>query len=52
MSALLQEDITELAPLNMHHARTLEKEITGIVGYSEITDITEEVTLRLHLPSE
>lgn len=52
MSALLQEDLSELARLNMHNARTLEKEIGGIVGYSEITDITEEVTLRLHLPKE
>jgi len=52
MSALLQEDITELAPINMHHARTLEKEISGIVGYNEIIDITEEVTLRLELPNE
>ncbi|MCG9683641.1 PilZ domain-containing protein [Vibrio sp. Isolate23] len=49
MSALLQEDIKELAPISMHQARSLEKEIYGIVGYSEITDITEEVLIRLEL---
>ena len=49
MSALLQEDLKELAPISMHQARSLEKEINGIMGYGEITDITEEVLIRLEL---
>ena len=49
MSALLQEDLKELAAISMNQARSLEKELTGIMGYGEITDITEEVLTRLEM---
>ncbi|MDN3609196.1 PilZ domain-containing protein [Vibrio ostreicida] len=49
MTALLQEDLQELAAGNMSQAKNLEKEINSIVGYGEITDITEEVLTRLEL---
>ncbi|UUM31132.1 PilZ domain-containing protein [Vibrio japonicus] len=49
MTALMQKDLEELGQISLHKARNLEKEITGIVGYSELTDITEEVLIRLEL---
>ena len=49
MTALIQKDLQELSQVSLHKARSLEKEINGIVGYGELTDITEEVLIRLEL---
>ncbi|WP_159738086.1 PilZ domain-containing protein [Vibrio atypicus] len=49
MTALVQKDLEELSQVSLHKARALEKEINSIVGYGEITDITEEVLIRLEL---
>lgn len=49
MTALMQKDLEELSQISLHKAHNLEKEILGIVGYGELTDITEEVLIRLEL---
>ncbi|EGU29913.1 PilZ domain-containing protein [Vibrio scophthalmi] len=49
ITALLRKDLEDLSNISMHQARTLEKEICSIVGYSEYIDITEEVLIRLEL---
>ena len=49
ITALLRKDLEDLSNISMHQARTLEKEICTIVGYSEYIDITEEVLIRLEL---
>ncbi|WP_456296735.1 PilZ domain-containing protein [Vibrio sp. AK197] len=49
MTTLLRKDLEELATISMPQAKKLEKEIASIIGYSEITDITEEVLVRLQL---
>lgn len=49
ITALVRKDLEELAQISMHQARSLEKEIHNIVGYGELTDITEEVLIRLEL---
>ncbi|WP_070962479.1 PilZ domain-containing protein [Vibrio sonorensis] len=49
ITALLRKDIEELTHISMHQARTLEKDISAILGYGEIIDITEEVLIRLEL---
>ncbi len=49
MTALLKDDIEELAQISLPQATKLEKELSAIVGYSEIIDITEEVLIRLEL---
>lgn len=49
ITTLLRSDLNELAQISLHHARTLEKEITSIIGYGEVIDITEEVLIRLEL---
>lgn len=46
---ILVKKLSELASSTMHHARVLEKEFGSIVGYGEITDITEEILIRLEL---
>ncbi|WP_117235286.1 PilZ domain-containing protein [Vibrio maerlii] len=46
---ILQQDLLDLTQLNMISARNVEKEIANIIGYGEITDITEEVLIRLEL---
>ncbi|MFV0448135.1 MAG: PilZ domain-containing protein [Vibrio sp.] len=48
-TVLLKGDLEELAQINLHQAKNLEKEISAIVGYGEIIDITEEVLIRLEL---
>ena len=48
-TVLLRRDIDELAQISLHQAKNLEKEISAIVGYGEIIDITEEVLIRLEL---
>ncbi|MBD0787514.1 PilZ domain-containing protein [Vibrio sp. Y2-5] len=48
-TVLLRRDIDELAQISLHQAKNLEKEISTIVGYGEIIDITEEVLIRLEL---
>jgi len=49
ITALVRKDLDELTQISMHHARNLEKDIHNIVGYGELTDITEEVLIRLGL---
>ncbi|WP_394127546.1 PilZ domain-containing protein [Vibrio hepatarius] len=49
ITALVRKDLDELTQISMHQARSLEKEINNIVGYGELTDITEEVLIRLEL---
>jgi hypothetical protein len=49
ITALVRKDLEELTQISMHQARSLEKEINSIVGYGELTDITEEVLIRLEL---
>ncbi|EJK2992450.1 PilZ domain-containing protein [Vibrio cholerae] len=46
---LLRSDLTELAEISPHHAKSLEKEMLAQVGYGELVDITEEVLIRLEL---
>lgn len=47
MTALISQEIGELARLTMHRAKTLESELSELVGCGEIIDITDEVLLRL-----
>ncbi|MDE1240704.1 PilZ domain-containing protein [Vibrio aestuarianus] len=49
ITTLLRSDLNELAQISIHHARALEKEITAIVGYGELVDITDEILIRLEL---
>ncbi|MEH0742225.1 PilZ domain-containing protein [Vibrio cholerae] len=49
MTALVRTDLAELANISLHKAKSLEKEIGTIVGYGELSDITEEVLIRLEL---
>ncbi|MCL9781440.1 PilZ domain-containing protein [Vibrio sp. S4M6] len=49
---LVPEDIRELAEVSSHQARNLEKELSAIVGYSELVDVTQEVLLRLGIDSD
>ncbi|MBA5762295.1 PilZ domain-containing protein [Vibrio sp. 404] len=49
ITALLRKDLEELSSISMHQARSLEKEICTVVGYSELIDVTEEVLIRLEL---
>ncbi|MDC5755865.1 PilZ domain-containing protein [Vibrio europaeus] len=49
ITALVRKDLDELTHISLHHARNLEKDIHNIVGYGELTDITEEVLIRLGL---
>ncbi len=49
ITSLLRKDLEELSNISMHQARSLEKEICTVVGFSEIIDITEEVLIRLEL---
>ncbi|WP_194436326.1 PilZ domain-containing protein [Vibrio fluminensis] len=49
ITAMLRRDIEELTSISLHQARSLEKEISTLVGYSEYVDITEEVLIRLEL---
>ncbi len=49
ITALVRKDLDELTHISLHHARSLEKDIHNIVGYGELTDITEEVLIRLGL---
>ncbi|OLQ87724.1 pilus assembly protein PilZ [Vibrio ponticus] len=49
LTAMLRKDIEELTTISLHQARSLEKEISTLVGFSEFVDITEEVLIRLEL---
>ncbi|WP_394240351.1 PilZ domain-containing protein [Vibrio astriarenae] len=49
ITSLLRKDIDELISISLTQARNLEKEILGIVGYSEVVDVTDEVLVRLEL---
>lgn len=49
LTTLLQSDLNELALINLSQAKNLEKEISSIVGYGELVDITEEVLSRLEM---
>ncbi|MEF1289327.1 PilZ domain-containing protein, partial [Vibrio sp. M260118] len=49
ITALVRKDLDELTQISVHHAQSLEKDISNIVGYGELTDITEEVLIRLGL---
>jgi hypothetical protein len=47
----LKYDLEELVPISKFHANSIEKEMNNMVGYAQITDITEEVLIRLELSS-
>lgn len=49
LSHILQKDLLDLTLVNVHTAKVVEKEITDIIGYGEIVDITDEVLIRLEL---
>jgi hypothetical protein len=49
LTTLMKEDINELLSLSLGHARNLENEMTAIIGYCELVDITEEVLIRLEM---
>ncbi len=49
MTSLLRQDLEELAEFSLHQASKLETELTSLVGYCELEDITEEVMVRLEL---
>lgn len=49
MTVLMHKDLKELNQISQAKARSLEKEIHDVVGYGELTDITEEVLIRLEL---
>lgn len=49
LTMLMKEDINELLTLSMSHARNLENEMSAIIGYCEVVDITEEVLVRLEI---
>ncbi|PWI35243.1 PilZ domain-containing protein [Vibrio albus] len=46
---ILSEQLENLAAAAIHRARALEKEFSAIMGYGELTDITDEVLIRLEL---
>ncbi|WP_039979487.1 PilZ domain-containing protein [Vibrio sagamiensis] len=48
-TSLLHHELNKLTQLGIHIASKLEKELTSLIGYSEIQNITEEVLLRLAL---
>ncbi|QSA18696.1 hypothetical protein JV197_10710, partial [Vibrio furnissii] len=49
ITTLMRSDLNELAQISMPHAKALEKELSAIIGFGEIIDITEEVLIRLEL---
>ncbi|NOH66320.1 PilZ domain-containing protein [Vibrio rotiferianus] len=49
MTSLLEKDLSDLTQFGVHQASKLEKELTALVGYIELEDITEEVLIRLEL---
>ncbi|MBC5849574.1 PilZ domain-containing protein [Vibrio metschnikovii] len=49
MTTLLREDLNQLLLVSLNDAKALEKELSAIVGYCELTDITQEVITRLEL---
>jgi hypothetical protein len=49
LTEILRKELESIAIDAIHHARGLEKEFTGMVGYGEIIDITEEVLVRLEV---
>lgn len=51
LTTLMKKDINELLSLSLSHARNLENEMTAIIGYCELVDITEEVLIRLEMNS-
>ncbi|MCE7642102.1 PilZ domain-containing protein [Vibrio fluvialis] len=49
ITMLMRSDLNELTQISMPHAKSLEKELSAIIGFGEIIDITEEVLIRLEL---
>ncbi|MEH6529978.1 MAG: PilZ domain-containing protein [Photobacterium frigidiphilum] len=49
MTALIGEELGQLARLTMHRARALEVEFTSLIGSGEMFDITDEVLVRLEI---
>ncbi|MDP5254921.1 MULTISPECIES: PilZ domain-containing protein [unclassified Vibrio] len=49
ITLLLQQELNDLTQVSVHQASALERELTNLVGYGEIEDITEEVLIRLQL---
>lgn len=49
MTTLMRSDLNELLLTCLNDANVLEKELTNIVGYCELIDITQETLLRLEL---
>ncbi|NLS12700.1 PilZ domain-containing protein [Vibrio sp. SM6] len=48
-SVLLHQDLVDLSQISIQCAAAIEKELTSLIGYVEIHDITEEVLVRLEL---
>ncbi len=51
ITPLLKKDLKELNEISKFHAKSIEKEIRTLAGYAQITDITEEVLIRLEISS-
>ncbi len=49
LTTLLKHELEEIAIEAIHHARALEQEFLGLVGYGELVDITDEILIRLEL---
>ncbi|MBB1314747.1 MULTISPECIES: PilZ domain-containing protein [Aliivibrio] len=49
LSSTSEIELSQLAQSAIHYARALEDELSSIVGCGEITDITDEVLIRLEL---
>ncbi len=49
MTTLMTKDLSELTQFSMHQAGKLEKELSALIGYCELEDITEEILIRLGL---
>ncbi|CEO40216.1 PilZ domain-containing protein [Photobacterium kishitanii] len=49
LTALIGEKLSQLARLTLHRARALEIEFTSLMGCGEISDITDEVLIRLEI---
>ncbi|MCD9471308.1 PilZ domain-containing protein [Photobacterium phosphoreum] len=49
LTVLIGEKLSQLARLTLHRARTLEMEFTSLIGCGEISDITDEVLIRLEI---
>ncbi|MGF1727379.1 PilZ domain-containing protein [Photobacterium nomapromontoriensis] len=49
MTALIGQELGELARRTLHRARALENELSSLIGCGELHDITDEVLIRLEI---